>query len=122
MLRNFKVCEYPISNKECPISIGILFRKILTSIFVIRLFDCSKVAAFGRLIHNCRIDTMKIILNGKEKKLKAVNLEKILASLRFNPEKLIVSVNGDLVEKADYAKTTLSEGDNLEVFSFVGGG
>jgi thiamine biosynthesis protein ThiS len=65
---------------------------------------------------------MKIILNGKEKKLKAVNLEKILASLRFNPEKLIVSVNGDLVEKADYAKTTLSEGDNLEVFSFVGGG
>jgi thiamine biosynthesis protein ThiS len=31
-------------------------------------------------------------------------------------------VNGNVVEKADYAKTTLSEGDNLEVFSFVGGG
>ncbi len=65
---------------------------------------------------------MKIILNGKDKKLTATNLGEMLANLKYNPENVIVSVNGELVEKEMYPKTSLSDGDNVDVFSFVGGG
>jgi sulfur carrier protein len=65
---------------------------------------------------------MKIILNGKEKKLTVTNLGEILTNLKYNPENVIVSVNGELVEKEIYSITSLSEGDIVDVFSFVGGG
>ena len=65
---------------------------------------------------------MKIILNGKDKKLTVTNLGEMLANLKYNPENVIVSVNGELVEKEMYSITSLSEGDNVDVFSFVGGG
>jgi len=65
---------------------------------------------------------MKIILNGKDKKLKVANLGEILVNLKYDPEKVLVSVNGNAVGKEMYSKTSLSEGDNVDVFSFVGGG
>jgi thiamine biosynthesis protein ThiS len=42
--------------------------------------------------------------------------------LRFDPEKTLVSVNGEPVEKGKFSKAALSEGDKVDVFSFVGGG
>jgi thiamine biosynthesis protein ThiS len=42
--------------------------------------------------------------------------------LRFDPEKTLVSVNGEPVEKGKSSKVALSEGDKVDVFSFVGGG
>jgi sulfur carrier protein len=65
---------------------------------------------------------MKIIINGKSRKVGVKTLEELMTFLKYDQERTLVSVNGNVVEKADYAKTTLSEGDNLEVFSFVGGG
>ena len=65
---------------------------------------------------------MKIIINGKSRKVGVKTLEELMVFLKYDPEKVILSVNGQLVEKDEYAKTTLSDGDNLEVFSFVGGG
>ena len=67
---------------------------------------------------------MKIILNGKIKKVsdKAKTLEEFLILLKYDPEKTLVSVNGNVVEKKNFSKTALSDGDKVEVFSFVGGG
>ncbi len=65
---------------------------------------------------------MKIIINGKIKKLEVKNLRELLLKLKFNPERTLVSVNGNVVEKKAYPKTTLSDGDKVDVFSFVGGG
>ena len=65
---------------------------------------------------------MEITVNGKNKKVKAKTLEDLMAFLKYDPEKVIVSVNGNVVEKGKFSKTVLSEGDKVEIFSFVGGG
>ena len=65
---------------------------------------------------------MEIIINGKNRKVGVKTLKDLMIFLNFDPEKVIVSVNGELVEKKLYSKTALSEGDNVDVFSFVGGG
>ncbi|OGV57337.1 MAG: thiamine biosynthesis protein ThiS [Lentisphaerae bacterium GWF2_50_93] len=67
---------------------------------------------------------MKIILNGKIKKVgaKSKTLGELMTLLKFDLEKTLVSLNGDVVEKKKFSKTNLSDGDKVDVFSFVGGG
>ncbi|HBC86946.1 MAG TPA: thiamine biosynthesis protein ThiS [Lentisphaeria bacterium] len=65
---------------------------------------------------------MKIILNGKSKNVEAKNLQALLLELKFDPERALVSLNGNVVEKKKFSKTALSDGDKVDVFSFVGGG
>jgi sulfur carrier protein len=67
---------------------------------------------------------MKIILNGKTSKVgaKIKTLEEFLTLMEFDLEKTLVSVNGNVVEKKNFSRTHLSEGDKVDVFSFVGGG
>lgn len=65
---------------------------------------------------------MKIIINGKSKKVGVRTLEELMKFLKYDLEKTLVSVNGNVVEKDDYSKTDLYEGDKVDIFSFVGGG
>ena len=65
---------------------------------------------------------MIIIINGKNRKVGVKMLEELMILLKFDPRKVIVSLNGNLVEKGEFSKTALSEGDKVDVFSFVGGG
>ncbi len=65
---------------------------------------------------------MEITVNGKDKKVKAKTIKELMTFLRLDPEKTLVSVNGEPVEKGKFHKTALSEGDKVDVFSFVGGG
>jgi len=65
---------------------------------------------------------MKIIVNGKSRKVGVNTLEKLMAFLKYDMERVIVSVNGNAVEKRKFSKTILSEGDKVDIFSFVGGG
>jgi thiamine biosynthesis protein ThiS len=65
---------------------------------------------------------MEITVNGKDKKVKAKTIKELMTFLRFDPEKTLVSVNGEPVEKGKFSKAALSEGDKVDVFSFVGGG
>lgn len=65
---------------------------------------------------------MKIIINGKSKKVGVKTLEELMKFLKYDLEKTLVSVNGNVIEKDDYSKTDLSEGDSVDIFSFVGGG
>jgi sulfur carrier protein len=65
---------------------------------------------------------MKIIVNGKSKKVGAKTLGELMILLKFDLEKSLVSVNDKVVEKKNFSKTVLSEGDKIDVFSFVGGG
>jgi sulfur carrier protein len=65
---------------------------------------------------------MKIIVNGKSRKVGVKTLEELMAFLKYDSEKVIVSVNGNMVEKGKFSKTVLSEDDKVEIFSFVGGG
>ena len=65
---------------------------------------------------------MKIIVNGKSRKVGVKTLEELMAFLKYDSEKVIVSVNGNMVEKGKFSKTVFSEDDKVEIFSFVGGG
>ena len=40
----------------------------------------------------------------------------------MKPTRIAVELNREIVPKADYAKITLREGDELELINFVGGG
>lgn len=49
-------------------------------------------------------------------------LSECLAGTKFDPARIAVEKNGQIVPKRLYAETVLQDGDVLEVVSFVGGG
>lgn len=50
------------------------------------------------------------------------SLRKVLEDLNFNVELTVCEVNKNLVKKVDYDNFTVTDNDEIEVFSFVGGG
>ncbi len=46
----------------------------------------------------------------------------LLAELGANPEHSALTVNGDLVSSKDWKNFKLSDGDAIDVLTFVGGG
>ncbi|MCI6001351.1 MAG: sulfur carrier protein ThiS [Finegoldia magna] len=50
------------------------------------------------------------------------SLRKILEDLNFNVELTVCEVNKNLVKKIDYDNFIVTDNDEIEVFSFVGGG
>ncbi len=45
-----------------------------------------------------------------------------LATTNYDPMRIAVERNGDIVTKVQYSETVLTDGDSIEVVSFVGGG
>lgn len=50
------------------------------------------------------------------------SLRKVLEDLKFNVELTVCEVNKNLVKKIDYDNFIVTDNDEIEVFSFVGGG
>lgn len=50
------------------------------------------------------------------------SLRKVLEDLNFNVELTVCEVNGKLVRKISYDDFIVTDNDEIEVFSFVGGG
>ena len=50
------------------------------------------------------------------------SLRKVLEDFNFNVELTICEVNKNLVKKVDYDNFIVTDNDEIEVFSFVGGG
>lgn len=50
------------------------------------------------------------------------SLRKVLENLNFNVELTVCEVNKNLVKKVDYDNFIVTDNDEIEVFSFVGGG
>jgi thiamine biosynthesis protein ThiS len=46
----------------------------------------------------------------------------LVTTLALGPRRIAVEVNRAVVPRADYASTTLRDGDAVEVIQFVGGG
>ena len=61
-------------------------------------------------------------INGEELNMAGKTLAEYLATTNFDPKRIAVERNGDIVPKAKYGETILQDGDNVEVVSFVGGG
>ena len=61
-------------------------------------------------------------INGEEQNLAGKTVAEYLATTNYDPKRIAVERNGDIVPKARYDKAVIKDGDNVEVVSFVGGG
>ena len=66
---------------------------------------------------------MKITINGQSKDLNGpVQLNAVIAQFCKDTSRVIAELNGDIVKKTSWNTTTIKDGDNIELVSFVGGG
>ncbi|MBV8856466.1 MAG: sulfur carrier protein ThiS [Acidobacteria bacterium] len=66
---------------------------------------------------------MRVELNGEPKELaEGTTLLSLVEQLSLAPERLAVELNHNVVRRADWPATRLSEGDRVEIVHFVGGG
>lgn len=66
---------------------------------------------------------MEIRVNGKaEKVADRSTVGSVLAAKELDPALVSVEHNGKILEKSDLDGTLLSEGDELEILFFMGGG
>ena len=69
---------------------------------------------------------MKIKLNGE---IKTINnsddkffLESIISNLGYEPQLVVVELNGTIINPKEWINTKIKDGDCLEVVTIVGGG
>ena len=61
-------------------------------------------------------------INGEELNIAGKTIAEYLASTNYDPKRIAVERNGDIVFKSQYDITFLKDGDRLEIVGFVGGG
>jgi sulfur carrier protein len=66
---------------------------------------------------------MRLVVNGDEVELPdGANVGDLLAHLQLGPKWVIVERNGEPVERRDVPKTSLADGDRIELVRAVAGG
>ncbi len=66
---------------------------------------------------------MNITLNGKTKKIgDKITIFQLLRELDLHPQQVAVEVNREIVKRDKFEEHQLSDGDELEILRFVGGG
>ncbi|HEX8774848.1 MAG TPA: sulfur carrier protein ThiS [Pyrinomonadaceae bacterium] len=66
---------------------------------------------------------MQVEINGESREVKErMTLFELIEHLSLAPERLAVELNQTVVRRADWPRTTLEEGDRIEIVHFVGGG
>lgn len=63
-----------------------------------------------------------VIINGKICDCSGMTVADYLIANGYKTEFVAVELNGEILPRASYPDTVLSDGDKLEVVSFVGGG
>lgn len=66
---------------------------------------------------------MNLTINGEERQFdRSLTVDELLVQLELAGGKVAIERNLEIVPKSSYAKTTLEEGDKLEIVHFIGGG
>ena len=69
---------------------------------------------------------MKLKINGEAKTIEnsdaEFQLESLIENLGYNPQLVVVEVNGVIVNPKDWINIKIKNGDCLEVVTIVGGG
>ena len=93
--------------------------------------DNANVGTFASVTGNFQIEVSRIFLfggvimvkvNGVEMDIAGKTVAEYLTTTNYDPKRIAVERNGDIVFKSQYDATVLEDGDSLEVVSFVGGG
>ena len=61
-------------------------------------------------------------INGEELDVAGRTVAEYLVATKYDPKRIAVERNGEIVPKSQYSETVLKDGDSVEVVSFVGGG
>lgn len=61
-------------------------------------------------------------INGEEKEIAGKNLLEYLKEVGFEPERVVVERNLDIIPKDELGNTIIQDEDVIEVLRFVGGG
>lgn len=61
-------------------------------------------------------------INGEDKDVAGKSILEYLKTTDYDPTRIAIEKNGDIVPKAQYGEVILNDGDSVEVVSFVGGG
>ena len=61
-------------------------------------------------------------INGEKLNIAGKTVAQYLLTTSYDPKRIAVERNGDIVPKAQYGQTVLQDGDRVEIVSFVGGG
>lgn len=61
-------------------------------------------------------------INGKSSDCDGQTIEQYLSANGYDSKRVAVERNGEIIPKAEYAAVTFSDGDSVEIVSFVGGG
>ncbi len=67
-------------------------------------------------------DEGMVKVNGTVLDIAGKTVAEYLAGTNYDPKRIAVERNGDIVPKAQYETAVLADGDSVEVVSFVGGG
>jgi len=66
---------------------------------------------------------MQIRLNGEKREVpEGLDVPGLLAHLGLNPARVAIERNLEILPRAQWASTNVSEGDRFEIVHFVGGG
>lgn len=65
---------------------------------------------------------MEIIINGSSEAGDFSTIAQMLEERGLDPKLVVVELNGNILPAADYARTSLAEGDTVEIVQFVAGG
>jgi len=66
---------------------------------------------------------MQIFVNGEPKQCpESVSLAQLIAQFGMKGDRVAVELNREIVPRAHWSDTELSDGDRLEIVHFVGGG
>ena len=66
---------------------------------------------------------MKFVLNGEERNVPGIGtIGELLESLNLPAGLVLVEQNGQVVQRAQFALTSLTEGDRIEILRVVAGG
>ena len=66
---------------------------------------------------------IKIFINGDLKKIpQETNIVSVLESLNISSKHIAIEINESLVFRSDWQRTTLRDGDKVEIVKAIGGG
>lgn len=67
--------------------------------------------------------TIQVRLNGKDREIDAgLSVRELVESLELNPELIVVELNREILSRDRFGEIQVSEGDQVELVHFVGGG
>jgi sulfur carrier protein len=69
------------------------------------------------------LDTMQMQVNGEQRTVPAgLTVAGLLKELDIRPDRVAVELNLTILDRSEFDRRSLQEGDRIEIISFIGGG